>query len=136
MPAGGSSTGGGDSQPNGELAGLIGAAAPAAAPRPSVVVAYHHMDHSPGGWEVALPAIECRLTDRGISHTLIGHLDSRISRARAVFVFAREPDRERASIEAAIASVLAVPLPARAPRAPGSGGYWPAGIRRTAAGLP
>lgn len=89
-----------------ELAALVDTRLPGPGPRSPIVVVYHHMDRTAGGWEVALGAIRTRLATHGIADALVGHLDARLGVGRAFLVFTRDPG-ERAHCQAAAAALLA-----------------------------
>lgn len=99
-----------------ELAALVDTPTVEPIPRPRIVVVYHHMDRTAGGWEVALSAIRSRFAVHGIDDALVGHLDARLGVGRAFLIFARDAD-ERAHCHVAASALLA-----RASKAPSIAG--------------
>lgn len=89
-----------------EVAALIDSSVPGSASQRRIVVVYHHMDRTAGGWGVALRTIRSRLAAHGIAEALVGHLDARLGVGRAFLVFARDP-RERAHCQAAATALVA-----------------------------
>lgn len=88
-----------------EVADLVGPADATPTGHSRVVVVYHHLDRTRGGWIAATQVIHGQLAAHGIGDALLGHLHSRIGTGRTFFVFARDPaDRERS--EAAIGGLI------------------------------